>query len=96
MLVAALSSGATDALGMATDDRLHQPSRLAAAPASADALRVGREHGAWCGWLSGSGPSVAFLCDPSIADGLAAGLPPGGHTKVLPIDTDGTRVHRGS
>ncbi|CAN5621057.1 homoserine kinase [soil metagenome] len=94
MLVAALTSGSTDALGMATDDRLHQPSRLAAVPASAHALRVGREHGAWCGWLSGSGPSVAFLCDPSTAARLAARLPSDGHSKILPIDMEGTHVHR--
>jgi homoserine kinase len=94
MLVAALASGDTASLRTATEDRLHQPSRLAAEPASARALALGRELGAWCGWLSGSGPSVAFLCDASTASAVAAGLPPDGHTKVLQIDGQGTRIDR--
>lgn len=97
-LIAALATGDVDALGDATDDRLHQSARLARVPDSRRALELGRELGAWCGWLSGSGPSVAFMCDPSavspVADGLEAVLGERGHTKLLTIDRDGTRVHR--
>ena len=97
-LIAALATGDVDALGDATDDRLHQPARLARVPDSRRALGLGRELGAWCGWLSGSGPSIAFMCDPSrvtsVADGLEAALGERGHTKVLAIDHDGTLVHR--
>lgn len=93
-LVTAFATGDVATLGAATEDRLHQAVRLAAVPASAAALEVGRRSGAWCGWLSGSGPSIAFLCAPSAAAGLAAALPAGGHTKILAIDRLGCRVHR--
>jgi homoserine kinase len=89
MLVAALASGDTGALRDATSDRLHQEQRLAAAPMSRRALDAGLEHGAWCGWLSGSGPTIALLCKADAADGLAAALPGDGHSKVLRIDHDG-------
>ena len=36
------------------------------------ALAAALDAGAWCGWLSGSGPSIAALCDPSLADAVAA------------------------
>ncbi len=89
LLVAALANGDVQALRDATDDRLHQPQRLAAAPASAAALELGLEAGAWCGWLSGSGPTVAFMCASDAADGVAARLPGQGRPRVLRIDHDG-------
>jgi homoserine kinase len=89
LLVAALATGDVGALADATADRLHQPGRLAAAPGSAVALEHGRELGAWCGWLSGSGPTVAFLCAPESAESVAAGLPPDGRARVLAIDREG-------
>jgi homoserine kinase len=92
MLVAALASGDTAALREATLDRLHQEQRLAAAPMSRRALDAGLEHGAWCGWLSGSGPSIAMLCKADASAGLADSLPTDGHTKVLRIDHDGAAV----
>jgi len=92
--VAACASGDHGALRMATDDRLHQPMRLAAAPATARALDAALELGAWAAWLSGSGPAVAAMCDPGRAAELAAGLPGDGHTKSLRIDHDGVVVAR--
>lgn len=89
MLVSALASGDTAALRDATSDRLHQELRLAAAPMSRQALDAGLAQGAWCGWLSGSGPTIAMLCKAETAAALAASLPEGGHTKVLRIDHDG-------
>jgi homoserine kinase len=89
MLVSALASGDTSALRDATSDRLHQELRLTDAPMSRRALEAGLEHGAWCGWLSGSGPTIALLCKADVAAGLAASLPEDGHTKVLRIDHDG-------
>ena len=47
-------------------------------PRPGEALAAGLEAGAWCGWLSGSGPTVALLCAPEDAAGLAAALPTGG------------------
>jgi homoserine kinase len=90
--VAACASGDHTTLRMATDDRLHQPMRLAAAPATARALDAALELGAWAAWLSGSGPAVAIMCDPGRAAELAAGLPGDGHTKSLRIDHDGVVV----
>lgn len=89
MFVAACGAGDSATLRRATDDRLHQPQRLADAPESAVALEAGLAAGAWAAWLSGSGPSVAMLCEPSRADALAAALPGAGHTKVLRIDHEG-------
>ena len=92
LLVAALAAGDVDVLRVATEDRLHQDARFAAFPPAHDALSAGLEAGAWCGWLSGSGPSVALLCAPSDADRLAAALPGDAHTKVLAVAPDGVRI----
>lgn len=73
----------------ATDDRLHQAVRLAGVPGATDALEAGSAAGAWCGWLSGSGPTVAFLADAGIADALIATLPASGHVKHLHISDSG-------
>ena len=64
LLVAALAAGDVEALRWATADRLHQDQRFAAAVPARVALANGLEAGAWCGWLSGSGPTVCLLCDP--------------------------------
>lgn len=92
MFVAACASGDAAALRQATEDRLHQAERLAAVPASAAALGAGLAAGAWAAWLSGSGPTVAMLCEPSRADELAAALPGAGQAKVLRIDHEGATV----
>lgn len=93
VLVAALASSDIGALAAATADRLHQPARFADATESRAALAAGLAAGAWCGWLSGSGPTVALLCEPGGGDGLAAAVmsagPSDAHTKVLAIDHDG-------
>ena len=90
--VAACALGDSGRLRVATDDRLHQSLRLMAVPASAAAMEAGLAHGAWAAWLSGSGPTVAMFCESSAADGLAAALPAGGHTKLLRIDHAGATV----
>lgn len=76
----------------ATDDRLHQAARLPLVPGAADALAAGLEAGAWCAWLSGSGPTVGMLAAPDVAGVVAAALPAGGHTKVLGIDSRGAQL----
>ncbi|MFK7918879.1 MAG: homoserine kinase [Ilumatobacter sp.] len=75
----------------ATNDRLHQDARVPHVPNAGEALAAGVHAGAWCSWLSGSGPTVGFLAPASIAAEVAAALPPGGHAKVLRIDTLGAR-----
>lgn len=93
LLVAALAAGRTDLLADATDDRLHQPTRLRASPASARAVEHFRERGAMAAWLSGSGPTVIALCSPDQVDELVADPPAGGHCSALDIHQQGTQVH---
>ena len=90
MLVAALAAGDTDALAAATQDRLHQDRRFLTAPASRAALGAGLDAGAWCGWLSGSGPTIAFLAAQGAGDAVGEALPAGGHSRVVAIDRQGT------
>lgn len=75
----------------ATEDRLHQAQRLSAVPGAADAMTAGVAAGAWCSWLSGSGPTVGFLADARVAATVADALPAGGHAKILAIDHHGAR-----
>jgi homoserine kinase len=79
-------------LSGATADRLHQPQRLPAVTGASDALLAGTEAGAWCGWLSGSGPTVAFLCPGAASQMVIDAMPPGGHSKELHMDLAGARV----
>lgn len=92
MFVTALQTGNVSILRDATQDRIHQDIRLAASPPCAHALRAGLDAGAWCGWLSGSGPTVALMCDPSQAAAVADALPSDGHSKLLTLDTTGAVV----
>lgn len=59
LLVAALATGAWDALGPATEDRLHQPARASIFPALPAILRAARQAGAHGAYLSGGGSTVA-------------------------------------
>ena len=78
-----------DALRRATEDRLHQAARFERAPQSRAALDAGLQAGAWCGWLSGSGPSVAFLSAPDDASAIADALPGDGRVRIMGIDHTG-------
>ncbi len=91
-LVIGLERGDSRIVGLACADRLHQPVRFAALPESAAALEAGTGAGAWAGWLSGSGPSVAFMCAPGRARAVASALPQMGRARILAIDHAGTRV----
>jgi homoserine kinase len=95
LLVAALAAGDVDALRTATQDRLHQDRRLASAAPSKDAIDAALAAGAWCSWLSGSGPTVAAMCALDEADELAASMPADGHSKVLRIDHGGAVIEAG-
>ncbi len=76
----------------ATEDRLHQPARLAAAPRTAQILTGLRERGVPA-VLSGSGPAVLVLArdDDEAARALAA-APRGWAAEELAIDADGATV----
>lgn len=92
LLVAALGDGDVGSLRIATEDRLHQPVRLAAAEPSRAAMAAAVDAGAWCSWLSGSGPTVAAMCAMADAERIAAALPPDGRARVLRIDHGGATV----
>jgi homoserine kinase len=92
LLVAALAAGEVSVLRDATQDRLHQDVRLAAAEPSRAALQAALDAGAWASWLSGSGPTVAAMCAVDDAEELAGALPADGHTKILRIDHAGATV----
>jgi len=89
MFVAACANGDVAALRAATEDRLHQQLRLEQVPESAAALDAALAAGAWAAWLSGSGPTIAAICDPGRAEEIAAVLPESGHVKLLRIDHEG-------
>ena len=95
LLVAALAAGDVDVLRAATEDRLHQDVRFERASASRHALELALGAGAWCGWLSGSGPTVAALSPWERAEAVAAALPSDdAAVKVLRIDHAGAVIER--
>ncbi|HXF51975.1 MAG TPA: homoserine kinase [Dehalococcoidia bacterium] len=73
LLVAALATGAWDALGPATEDRLHQPARAGIFPALPTILSAAREAGAHGAYLSGGGSTVAAFVT-SGADAVARAM----------------------
>ncbi|MFT6291146.1 MAG: homoserine kinase [Ilumatobacter sp.] len=79
-------------LAEATNDRMHQAERLPHVAGAAEAIQAGVTAGAWCGWLSGSGPTVGLFADPAVTAVVNAALPSGAHTKILSIDTVGSRI----
>ena len=92
LLLAALYEGDPTLLGRATEDRLHQPERLAASPASAAAIEAALEHGAWAAWLSGSGPTVAVVVEAERADAVVDALPAEGKVLDVEVDQEGSTV----
>lgn len=92
LLLAALAAGDVSALRVATQDRLHQDVRLVASPGSRVAIDRALAGPSWCAWLSGSGPTVAAMCDHADAQELAASLPPDGMVKILTIDMQGAVI----
>lgn len=71
LLLAAWTSGRSDLLGVATDDRLHQPYRLPLVPWLFEVVEAAREAGAYGAVLSGSGPTVAAFAEDPLQVGEA-------------------------
>jgi homoserine kinase len=88
--VTALATGDRSLLAAATADRLHQDTRLAAVPRSREALDAMTAAGVHGAWLSGSGPTVAGLCDIADAERISDSLPDG-RRSILRIDRLGAR-----
>ena len=92
LLVAALAAGDVSVLAEAVKDRIHQDIRFDLAPACRDALDAGIAAGAVCGWLSGSGPTVAFICAKGDGPRVAGMLPGDATAKVVQLDLLGART----
>jgi homoserine kinase len=93
LMVAALAAGDVGALRVASEDRLHQNARLSRVPDAHHAMRAAVDAGAWCAYLSGSGPSVAALCAPGpSAEAIAVKLAATGRTMILGVDHEGARL----
>ncbi len=93
LLVAALSRH-PELLFDATEDRLHQRYRAAAMPATADLVATLRAEGlAAC--VSGAGPTVLVLTDPSSSDEVTTRAPRGWSTHVLSVESRGVEVEIG-
>lgn len=73
LLVAALATGAWDALGPATEDRLHQPARAGIFPALPAIIGAARDAGAHGAYLSGGGSTVAAFATAN-EDGIARAM----------------------
>jgi homoserine kinase len=94
LLLAALASGRVDALGVAMEDRLHEPQRQALFPWMAAARRAALEAGALGCVLSGAGPSllaaVRGAAEP-VARAMEGALTAAGlHGRALPLPVDTT------
>ena len=61
MLVSALTQGHWELLDAATQDRIHQPTRAKIFSALYDIIDAAKEGGAYAGYLSGGGSTVAAL-----------------------------------
>lgn len=89
LLVAALYEQRADLLAEATQDRLHQPQRLAASPPVARAHEAALAAGAVAAWLSGSGPTVAVVAPDDRVAAISDALCGTGKVLSLPLDTTG-------
>jgi homoserine kinase len=100
LLLAALALDRVDVLGMAMEDRLHQPQRQALFPWMDAVRRAALEAGALGCVLSGAGPSllaavrgatqpVARAMERALASAGVAG-----HAHSLPVDTAGATWNR--
>ncbi len=90
MLVAALGSH-PELLLTATRDLLHQDYRAAAMPVSHALVRTLRDEGLPA-VISGAGPTVLVLVDPSQVDQVLAQAPDGWLTHHVEVDTAGARI----
>ncbi len=73
LLVAAMSAGRFDLLGVATQDRLHQPARASLFPAMTAIFEAAQAAGAHCAYLSGSGSTICALAS-SHEEAIAAAM----------------------
>ena len=96
LLLNALGSGDLELLGIAMDDRLHQPYRWELIHGSAAANNIARQCGAAALCISGAGPTILCVTDDEgfterVRDALAPQLPTW-EVRELKIDREGVQV----
>ncbi len=69
-LVGVMVSGDFRRLSGAIEDHIHQPYRELLNPFGRESIAAGSHAGAYAGWLSGSGSSVACACDAEHCSGV--------------------------
>lgn len=100
LLLVSIASGRTDLLGLAMEDRLHQPQRQALFPWMESVRRAALDAGALGCVLSGAGPSLlAGVRGPgeSVARAMERALRAtgaAGRALALPVDTVGATWNR--
>ncbi len=100
LLVGALLSGNYNYLGMALEDRLHQPYRAHLIPGLADVFAAAKEAGAYNAIISGAGSTVMAYASPEadcdrIAGAMVAAFAAHGEHAcyhVLDLDTEGVKI----
>ena len=100
LLLAALASGRVDVLGVAMEDRLHQPQRQALFPWMEAVRRAALDAGALGCVLSGAGPSLLAAVRGAahhVARAMEGALSlagVAGRALLLPVDTGGATWNR--
>jgi homoserine kinase len=74
LVPAAFCEGRHDLLGIATEDRLHQPYRLPLMPGAKEVFAIAKEHGAKAVYVSGAGSTVMAVAERSEAETFYAGV----------------------
>lgn len=102
LLLSALQEDRIEDLGLATQDRVHQPYRAGLVPGLGEILTAAAMAGATGAFLSGAGPTVVALHDRKVKGrgedlaqamkDAAAGFGLEGRTMVLDIRTEGAQL----
>ncbi|MGA2089856.1 MAG: homoserine kinase [Endomicrobiales bacterium] len=99
LFMAAITARRYDCLRVAMDDRLHQPYRKKLIPGMDEVFSAARRKGAYGVAISGAGPSLIALADPSQAPAVAAAMQKAWKTRsiasrtfIFDFDTAGARV----
>ncbi len=71
-------------LGLATEDRLHQPYRAELVPGLSPLTHAAKEAGAYTAFLSGAGPTIMAMSSPRIAEGVADVMAESGRALNIP------------
>ena len=100
LVPAAFCEGRHDLLGIATEDKLHQPYRMPLMPGSREVFGLAKQCGAQAVYVSGAGSTVMAVAERAEAERFYAGLRAGLETlegldgceafTLLELDADNT------